>query len=407
MIEIRGEVYLPFDRFEQMNEAARRSRASRCSRIRATQQRARFDSSTRRSRQRGRCGSTATPSRCLRWLPSLRDADGVLERLREWGIPVAPHRVLCASLEDVHTWAHDVEHKVARQLDFAIDGGVVKVDSLALQDELGIVGGREPRWAIARKFAPDIAETTLIDIEVNVGRTGTLNPFAVLDPVEIGGTQVKLATLHNFDLIAKKDLRIGDIVQVKRAGEVIPQIIGPVPEKRDATNPAACRCRRHTARRADGVVEKDRRGHALLPELGVPGAAARGARAFRVARGDGHSRALVCADRAAHRCGLVHDAVRPLRPEREAHRARSVRRQERGALVEAIAASKAATFITLLFGLGIGHVGQTAARRSPRISAPWTRSSMRPPTTSSDVRGIGDTIAQSLRPFSTNSAPGS
>src|SRR6185437_4248304 len=124
-------------------------------------------------------------------------------------------------------------------LDFAIDGGVVKVDALRLWPELGIVGGREPRYAIARKFAPDIAETTLKAIEVNVGRTGTINPFAVLEPVEIGGAQVKLATLHNFDLVAKKDLRVGDLVQVKRAGEVIPQIIGPVPDKRDLENPPA------------------------------------------------------------------------------------------------------------------------------------------------------------------------
>ena len=114
---------------------------------------------------------------------------------------------------------------------------MIKVDSLRLQDELGVVGGREPRWAIARKFAPDIAETRLLDIQVNVGRTGSLNPFAVLEAVEIGGTTVRLATLHNFDLIRAKDLRVGDVVQVKRAGDVIPQVIGPVPEKRDPKNP--------------------------------------------------------------------------------------------------------------------------------------------------------------------------
>ena len=124
-------------------------------------------------------------------------------------------------------------------IDFAIDGGVVKVNELALWPDLGVVGGREPRYAIARKFAPDIAETTLRAINVNVGRTGTINPYAVLEPVEIGGAQVKLATLHNFDLVARKDLRVGDVVQVKRAGEVIPQIIGPVPDKRDPQNPPA------------------------------------------------------------------------------------------------------------------------------------------------------------------------
>src|SRR5205814_8126631 len=106
------------------------------------------------------------------------------------------------------------------------------VNSLALQEELGVIGGREPRWAIARKFAPDIAETKLLAIEVNVGRTGAMNPFAVLEPVEIGGVIVKLATLHNEDLIRDKDLRVGDWVQVKRAVHVIPQIIAPIPDKR-------------------------------------------------------------------------------------------------------------------------------------------------------------------------------
>src|SRR6185436_15692263 len=120
-----------------------------------------------------------------------------------------------------------------------IDGGVVKVDDMRLWPELGVVGGREPRYAVARKFAPDIAETRLTNIEVNVGRTGTLNPFAVLQPVEIGGATVQQATLHNFELIRDKDLREGDIVQVKRAGEVIPQVIGPVPDRRDPTHPPA------------------------------------------------------------------------------------------------------------------------------------------------------------------------
>ena len=120
---------------------------------------------------------------------------------------------------------HEVEHSLRAQLNFGIDGVVVKVDSLRMQDELGIIGGREPRWAIARKFAPDIAITKLLAIEVNVGRTGALNPFAVLEPVEIGGTTVKLATLHNEELIHEKDLRVGDWVQVKRAGDVIPQVL--------------------------------------------------------------------------------------------------------------------------------------------------------------------------------------
>src|SRR5205823_1450669 len=132
-------------------------------------------------------------------LPVARQSD-LLERLAAWGIPVAPHHARFELLTEVHGWAHEIEHRVRGSLDFAIDGGVVKVDSLPLWPDLGIVGGREPRYAIARKFAPDIAETRLNAIAVNVGRTGSVNPYAVLEPVEIGGTTVKLATLHNFDL---------------------------------------------------------------------------------------------------------------------------------------------------------------------------------------------------------------
>src|SRR6266550_3144117 len=236
-IEIRGEVYFPFDRFEEMNEA-----------------RARAGDAVFANPRNAAAGSlrmldpAITASRPLRFFGySVAAPDGdelpfetqseLLDALVEWGVPVAPHRKRAMTLADVEKWAYDLEHKIRGELNFAIDGGVVKVDSLRLQEELGVIGGREPRWAIARKFAPDIAETRLLDIQVNVGRTGALNPFAMLEPVEIGGTTVKLATLHNFDLIRAKDLRIGDWVQVKRAGEVIPQIIGPIPERRDPNDP--------------------------------------------------------------------------------------------------------------------------------------------------------------------------
>src|SRR6185436_18969795 len=112
-------------------------------------------------------------------LPVSRQSE-LLATLQSWGIPIAPERKTCTTIAEVHEWAHGVEHRVRAELDFAIDGAVVKVDSLALWPDLGIVGGREPRYAVARKFAPDIAETKLLGIEVNVGRTGTINPFAQL-----------------------------------------------------------------------------------------------------------------------------------------------------------------------------------------------------------------------------------
>ena len=222
-----------------------------------------------------RCASSATRSRCptASALPvATQDRAARAARVVGHSRRAAPRR--CADARRRARVGHARSStRSAAQLDFAIDGGVVKVDSLSLWPDLGVVGGREPRYAIARKFAPDIAETKLLAIEVNVGRTGTINPFAMLEPVEIGGAQVKLATLHNFDLVARKDLRVGDIVQVKRAGEVIPQIIGPVPDKRDAARSARSRtCRRRTVRRAaPTLVTGSEQGMLYCPNFECPG----------------------------------------------------------------------------------------------------------------------------------------
>src|ERR687885_618440 len=235
LVEVRGECYMPFDRFERLNEqrVAEGEPVFANPRNAAAGSLRQLDPSiTARRPLRFYGFAVAAPAEIE--LPFATQAE-LLETLNRWGVPVEPHWQTCATLEDVIEFVRRVETTLRAELNFGIDGVVVKVNSLALQDELGVVGGREPRWAIARKFAPDIAVTRLLDVQVNVGRTGAMNPFAVLEPVEIGGTTVKLATLHNEELIHKKDIRVGDWVQVKRAGEVIPQIIGPVPERRDGT----------------------------------------------------------------------------------------------------------------------------------------------------------------------------
>ena len=130
------------------------------------------------------------------------------------------------TLDDVLAYCRQWEER-RDELDYEIDGVVVKVDDLALQERLGVVA-RDPRWAIAFKFKPREARTKLLDIAVSVGRTGTLNPNAVLEPVQIGGVTVKSATLHNVDYIENNDIRIGDMVLVTRAGDVIPRVVGPV-----------------------------------------------------------------------------------------------------------------------------------------------------------------------------------
>lgn len=166
-----------------------------------------------------------------------------LEYLKSLGFKVNPHNILCRSLEEVKDYyTRWLEGK--KELDYDTDGVVVKINPFAYQGSLGQVG-REPRWAVAYKFPSTQAVTRLLDIGINVGRTGSLNPYAILEPVNVGGVTVKMATLHNEDDIRRKDVRIGDWVVVERAGEVIPQVVAPIigrrtGEEREFAMPKQC-----------------------------------------------------------------------------------------------------------------------------------------------------------------------
>ncbi len=396
LFEVRGEIYMPFDRFEAMNEergaageplfANPRNAAAGALR--------QLDPAITASRPLRFFGySAATPSGAS--LP-VEAQSALLDALEAWGIPVAPHHRRCAALEEVFAMAHEIEHRTRAELNFAIDGIVVKADSLALQEELGVVGGREPRWAIARKFAPDIAVTRLLSIEVNVGRTGAINPYAMLEPVEIGGATVKLATLHNEELIRTKDLRVGDWVQVKRAGEVIPQIIAPLPERRDGSErpwmmPSTCpSCATPVEREADVVAT-------YCPNVGCPGRRLEGLAHF-VSRGAMDIRGLSYARiEQLIEAELVRDAA-----DLYVLTAEQLMQLERFAaksaaqLVAAIEESKAQPLSRLLNALGIRHVGTGAAQLLARHFG-----SMRALMDATEdeilaVRGVGATIAHAV-----------
>jgi DNA ligase (NAD+) len=233
VLEIRGEVYMPLTGFREMN--LRRAEAGEP--VFANPRNAAAGA----LRQLDPRLTAERPLRFFGFQVQL-DPDSnerlaaqtqldVLELLQHWGVPVNPNRRVCPAMDDVIAYTEEAD-PLRPTLDYGIDGVVIKVLPLDLWAELGVVGGREPRYAIAFKFPPDLAMTRLLAIELNVGRTGSLNPYARLEPVEIGGAMVKLATLHNFMDIARKDLRVGDLVVVKRAGEVIPQVVGPVLEQR-------------------------------------------------------------------------------------------------------------------------------------------------------------------------------
>lgn len=149
-----------------------------------------------------------------------------LQYLKDLGFPVAPESILVKNIDEVVA-VYNKWMAARGKLPYEVDGMVIKIDDIDLANDLGFVG-KDPRGAIAYKFPAIEVTTKLLDIGVNVGRTGVLTPFAILEPIEIGGVIVKQATLHNFDFIEEKDIRIGDRVMVKRAGDVIPYVIGPV-----------------------------------------------------------------------------------------------------------------------------------------------------------------------------------
>ena len=168
-----------------------------------------------------------------------------LAYLRHLGLPVCPdmRRFDDADFDALAAYVEEFGDR-RHNLPYEVDGCVIKVDSLALQEQLGFTG-KDPRWALAYKYASEEAVTTLLDIVVNVGRTGAITPNAVLDPVSVGGVVVKSATLHNEDYILDLDIRVGDKVVIKRAGEVIPKVLRPLVELRDGserpwTMPAVC-----------------------------------------------------------------------------------------------------------------------------------------------------------------------
>jgi DNA ligase (NAD+) len=231
ILDVRGEVYLPVKAFEKLNEELRESGGK----VFANPRNAAAGSLRQKDPQ-------VTASRPLRlWCHGVlfvrgkrfRSHSESLNYLREAGLPVNPATGVVGSLKEVFAFSERWQ-KDRHTVDYEIDGVVVKVDSIAQQDELGATS-HAPRWAIAYKFPPEERTTVLRTIAVNTGRTGIVTPFAILDPIFVGGVTIGRATLHNEDEIKRKDVREGDTVIVRRAGDVIPEIVGPVLSKRAKT----------------------------------------------------------------------------------------------------------------------------------------------------------------------------
>ena len=236
LLEVRGEVFLPLTAFEELNQ-----RLTEAGKPPFANPRNSAAGSLRQKDPR------ITASRTLNMImhgigrveglaePPQTQSDWY-ERLRQWGLPVSDLYQVVPDIDGVRQYiAHYAEHR--HDPPYEIDGVVVKIDTLDVQRALGTTS-RAPRWAIAYKYPPEEVNTRLLDIRVNVGRTGRVTPFAVMAPVKVSGSTVENATLHNADEIARKGVLIGDMVVLRKAGDVIPEVVGPVIDLRSGAERA-------------------------------------------------------------------------------------------------------------------------------------------------------------------------
>ncbi|MET9421543.1 NAD-dependent DNA ligase LigA [Streptomyces sp. NPDC006540] len=241
LVEIRGEVYFPMEQFQELN--ARRVAAGEQPYANPR------NSASGSLRQKDPKVTATLPLRMVvhgigaRAGLTIDRLSQAYDLLREWGLPTARHNKVVGSLDEVREFiAYFGEHR--HSVEHEIDGVVVKLDEIPLQGRLGSTA-RAPRWAIAWKYAPEEVNTKLVNIRVGVGRTGRVTPYAQVEPVTVAGSEVEFATLHNQDVVKAKGVLIGDTVVLRKAGDVIPEILGPVVDLRDGSErefvmPAEC-----------------------------------------------------------------------------------------------------------------------------------------------------------------------
>lgn len=344
---------------------------------------------------------------------------GMVRAFEHFGLPVNPLMVLCHSAEDLLKFYHDMEDRRA-SLGYDIDGVVYKVNSIALQERLGFVS-RAPRWATAHKFPAQQAMTVLRDIDIQVGRTGALTPVARLDPITVGGVVVSNATLHNEDEIARKDIRIGDTVIVQRAGDVIPQIVGVVLDKRPKgaepyAFPHTCpvcgsaAIREIDSKTGDADVVRRCTGRLVCPAQAVEGLKHFASRNALDIEGLGDKQI-----EQFYAEGLIKTATDIFTlEERDRHSLQRLKNREGYGetsvrnLFAAIEARRQVPVNRFIYGLGIRHVGETNARRLARHFGTFEalRATAQRATEGSEARaeinnieGIGDVVAESIADF--------
>ncbi|HIH02086.1 TPA: NAD-dependent DNA ligase LigA [Thermoplasmata archaeon] len=394
-VEVRGEVYLPVEGFKRLNKERTESGQPPFANPR--------NAAAGSIRQLDPKVAASRPLDALFYTLSYSE-DALpethlecLETLRKAGLKTSPHARrfddIDAVLEHIASWESKRE-----TVGFEVDGMVVKVDSLEQQRRLGNTA-KNPRWAIAYKFPPKQMTTKLLDIRVQVGRTGALTPVAVLEPVEIGGVTVSRSTLHNEGEVQRKGLLIGDLVLVERAGDVIPQVVKPIVDRRSGDEvpfamPSACpACGSETVREEDEAVR--RCVNASCPAQVKERLLHFCSRDAMDIEGVGPSLIEQLVD-----SGLVNDVadLYDLAPE-GLMGLEGVAEKSSRKVVEAVSRSRERGFENLLFALGMRHVGATIARDIARALGSMDAVMSADADALSRIQGVGVVVASSVRQF--------
>lgn len=393
LLEVRGEIYIPVEAFERLNEelTARGARPFANPRNSAA-------GSLRQKDPR----VTATRPLAL-WCHSFGFADGIgfpshsafLAWCAEAGLPVAPTGEVADDLDGVVGYVRRWQ-ETRHDVDWEIDGVVVKVDRTDLQSELGATN-HAPRWAIAYKFPPEERTTVLEDIRVHTGRTGVVTPYAVLTPVQVGGVTVTTATLHNEDEVTRKDVRPRDTVVVRRAGDVIPEVVGPVPSLRPRGArrwrfPEACPSCGTALVRAEGEAAWRCPNGRGCPSQNIEWLSSFASRGAMDIEGLGFKTGELLVELGWVRDpGDLYELTSDRLAELPGFKDRRIAN-----LLEAIEASKSRDLWRLLVGLNIRHVGSTVARSLADAFGSIDALSAADADAIQAIEGIGPEIATSV-----------
>ncbi|MGH2767793.1 MAG: NAD-dependent DNA ligase LigA [Actinomycetota bacterium] len=394
LLEVRGEVYMPVRAFEKLNNEL----AEAGHRVFANPRNAAAGSLRQKDPK-------VTAGRNLSLVchgvgvmeggPRLRRHSERMAYLADLGFRRMPESRGFVDLEGVYAFCRERE-RLRHDLEMQVDGVVVKVDDLAQADELGFTS-KSPRWAIAYKFPPEEKTTRVLDIQVNVGRTGAVTPFAMLEPVVVSGARISLATLHNADEVARKDVRIGDWVLVRRAGEVIPEVVAPIPSRRSGSErpflmPRTCpRCETALVRPEGEKVWRCPNGG--CPSRGMRTVGHFAGRTTMDIQGLGERTIIELWER-----GLVKDVGDIYFLTRDELLELPLFAEKKTDLVlSSIEASKGRGLARVLVGLGIRHVGPPTARALAAEFGSLDAVASASPEQLMAVEEVGSVVARAIR----------